>query len=388
MSRLRIAVSDCTRDREPPKTWQEFEELCTDVFPLIQDEFCIKRNGHVKNWLSSGYGKTGNKQWGVDVFDYFSTATIQCKHVEKFTESNLMAELELLKGYPHALSVHFIITSLNTTDAKIQNYIQLHNSKLLPSKSTEWPQPELPKNRLPMLYELNWQNLKKFLVKDFFLAAKWELFPFQGRYANLNGLDINSLERAVRTRRCFIPSGRRQKPPHVLEAIKRMTQTLNTYEIEEIGKTNIVFTSTINGMLQFVRETKEALISANHFNDALDACNSLDNYSKHRALQQLDKIAVYYQRIDALKYLRRLYGAVLRLSSKLDDDDYYYLIEDEIEFRDGSIGPRERTWERHYRLDDSSADEMYPTLSRSELLEDARFIVSETLRVREENYYN
>jgi hypothetical protein len=384
MSRLPIAVSDCTDNREPPRSWEAFEELCTDVFPLIQDELGIEREGYVKSWLSSGYGKVGNKQWGVDVFDYFSTATIQCKRVEKFTEANLLAELELLKDYPHRISVHFIITSLDETDRSVQDYIRLHNADLVSFEGDRWPRPEVPESRLPMLLELNWQGLKRILAKDFFLASKWGLFPYQGRYANLNGLDINALERAVRTRHCFLSSGYGRKRPHVLEAIRRITQVLNVYEIESIGKTHVVLTRTVESMLQFVWEVREALHMAKQFNKALEACESLDNYSRHQALAKLDEIAVYYQRIDAFKYLRRLYDSVRRLSNKLNDGDYYFHLEDEVEFKDGSTGPLERSWERRYRFVEDQHDEFYPSLSRFWILQEARFIVSEILNVREE----
>lgn len=384
MPRLPIAVSDNTRDKEPPKTWQEFEEFCTDAFPLIQDRFGIERDGYVKRWFSTGYGKTGNKQWGVDVFDYFSPATMQCKRVDKFTSKHLTAELGLLKDYPYCVSDHFIITSLDETDRSVFDYIRGHNATLKATYGDDLPCPKLPKEQLPKLFALNWQDVKKILAEDFFLASKWNLYLFGANYTHLNGLDVNSLERAVRTRHCFLPPGGGRKRPHVLDAIRRLTQPLDIAAIRDIGRAEIVLTETIYGMFNFVEQLEDTMNKAAQFDDALELCSSLDNYSRNKGLKSLDTIAIYHQRIDAIKYLRRLGESVNRFAKMLNDDNYYFHKTDEILLEDGSADYQERYWERIYSFSDHGGNDEYSSLSRARVSREAEFIALEILKVRED----
>lgn len=384
MPRLPISLSDTTRDIEPPKTWQEFEELCTDVFPLIQDKFSIPRSPNVKNWFSSGYGKSGNKQWGVDIFDYFSTSTMQCKRVEKFTLKNLKSELTELEKYPHPISVHFIAISLEKLNRDIIDHIRSHNDAIAPNGNYKLPQPELPKIRLPMILILNWQDIKKSLAEDFFLASKWNLQPYGGRYTHLNGININELEQAVNTRGCFIPPNYGGKPPQIVEAIRRITEDLSTYEIENLGITNMVLTKTVNDMFSFIQNFDNANAMADQFTRTLGACSSLDNLSRHKALSELNKIAVYHQRIDALKYLSRLYESVKCLAEILDNANYYYHVDEEIECSDGTTYFYENLQERWFHFIEDQDNDHYSSISRIALLQKARFISSELNKVRDQ----
>lgn len=385
MKRFPVAAFDSTRDKEPPKTWSEFEEFCTDVFPLVQSAYGIARIGYVKSWLSAGYGKVGNAQWGVDLFDYFSTATVQCKLVEKFTKGDLLNELKELRKYPYRISAHFFMTSLDETDRKVLDEIRFHNEKLTVVGANDWPMPELPGSRLPKLYVLNWPDLKRLLVKDFFLASKWGFRPFEGRYIHLHGLDINSLERAVRSRSCFLPPNIGGKTPHVAEAILRITDMLDVVEISKIGSADFVLTKTLEGMFAFIENIEGAIRAAGQFDSALGNSSSLDSYSRHQALDKLNSIAMYYQRIDALKYLHRLYDSVKVLAGQLDSESYYYHPEEEVEFEDGRTEYLENPSVRFYRFHggpQADYESYYPSLSKIRIASEAQFIAAELYKVR------
>jgi hypothetical protein len=382
MSSQGYSVFDYTSGKPPPSDPKEFESLCTDVLPIIQDHLGIHRTHYVKSWLSTGYGKTGNKQWGVDVFDKFSPATMQCKRVEKFTLPNLDAELKKLLGYPRPISIHFIVISLNETDRNVQDFILSHNTKLGFDELHGWPEAKVPADRLPMLIEINWRTLKGFLIRDPLVAFKWGVLPFDSPYRNLNRCDVNQLERAVRTRNCVIPLGGIPKKPHVAEAINRITDTLYMRRIEQIGMTNMVHASTVNGMINFAREIEHTLAMADRFYWARGAVYSMDSVSRNTALAELDQVAEYYARIDAVKYLWRLYGAVRELAHSLDDTDYYF--HKDVELVDAYDQPFsvENTKERYYQFVEDEHDEYRPQLSRFKLKREATFVTHELSRVR------
>jgi hypothetical protein len=377
------SVSDFTNDKNPPSTWQGFQNLCIDVFPIIQSEFGIERIGYVRSWASTGYGKNGNKQWGVDVFDKFSNTIMQCKHVTEFKKRDLESELVKLAGYPHPISVHIFVTTLNETDVNVQDYIVKHNKNIGFNVSERWPMAVVPSKRMPMLIEMNWRNLKSFLIKDVLVAGKWRLLRYDSRYPDLNGCDIRLLEGAVCSRYSYLASGIGGKRADVLEAVRRMTASLDFHGISSIGRDESINTSVVDGMQKFVKEFDQAMEHASRFERAIDSAYSLDGHTKQIALETLNKIAPYSQRIDSIKYLWRLSEAVSELVETLDDADYFYHRDDDVDIGYGNFVPMPRETERCYDFYEDGFESYRPQLSRVDSMNRANFIVQELLNLCE-----
>jgi hypothetical protein len=155
--------------------------------------------------MSSGYGKNGDSQNGVDIFDHFSPATMQCKRVEKFNLTHLQKELRALKGYHAPLSAHFIVTSLEETNQQVSKFVTQHNSALEDDAHPGQVLPRLPAVRLPKLYLLNWPEIKAILCTDLFLAWKWSFHLAHPQYHNLNGVDLKTVVGAASTLGCSLP---------------------------------------------------------------------------------------------------------------------------------------------------------------------------------------
>ncbi|WP_052437550.1 NB-ARC domain-containing protein [Vibrio campbellii] len=100
----------------PPKHWQEFEELCADLWSVINDS------------KTQTHGRTGQKQDGVDIYGQIGQSGkwfgIQCKLKDtrtdnKLTEIELLSEVEKAKRFTPKLS-EFIIATTTSNDAVIQ----------------------------------------------------------------------------------------------------------------------------------------------------------------------------------------------------------------------------------------------------------------------------
>ncbi|MGL1958553.1 MAG: hypothetical protein OCD00_14700 [Colwellia sp.] len=103
----------------PPKDWQEFEELCADLWQEILNSTNTELNG-----------RTGQPQNGVDVFGQIGESTkwfgLQCKGKDgrygdhhQVTEKELVEEVEKAKNFKPNLT-RFILATTAPNDAKIQ----------------------------------------------------------------------------------------------------------------------------------------------------------------------------------------------------------------------------------------------------------------------------
>jgi len=101
----------------PPKNWQDFEELCADLWSAIYES---------KN--TQMHGRTGQAQFGVDVYGQIGHSTewfgVQCKgkdvrYGNAVTESELLDEVEKAKGFTPNLKM-FILATTSQNDTKIQ----------------------------------------------------------------------------------------------------------------------------------------------------------------------------------------------------------------------------------------------------------------------------
>jgi tetratricopeptide (TPR) repeat protein len=105
----------------PPKTWQDFETLCCDLWRAIWSDPNAKKNG-----------RQGQIQHGVDVFGNPSQsilAGVQCKGKDNYTdktlsEKELRAEVQKAKSFLPALS-QFTLATTGTRDAHIQQVARL-----------------------------------------------------------------------------------------------------------------------------------------------------------------------------------------------------------------------------------------------------------------------
>lgn len=101
----------------PPANWQDFEQLCCDLWRAIWNDPNTRR-----------HGRQGQPQCGVDVFgrpdQKDKYAGVQCKGKDNYTNKRLTkrevkAEVEKAKSFKPALS-EFIIATTGPKDAKIE----------------------------------------------------------------------------------------------------------------------------------------------------------------------------------------------------------------------------------------------------------------------------
>ncbi|OCH32952.1 hypothetical protein A6E13_11095 [Aliivibrio fischeri] len=101
----------------PPRNWQDFEELCTDLWSA-------KYNS--KNTQS--HGRTGQRQDGVDIYGQLEQSGewfgVQCKgkdgrYGNQITKQELLAEVEKAKGFSPSLKT-FTLATTAQNDATIQ----------------------------------------------------------------------------------------------------------------------------------------------------------------------------------------------------------------------------------------------------------------------------
>ncbi|MFO4625614.1 hypothetical protein ACKWMZ_05670 [Pseudomonas protegens] len=382
MNRLLTAASDQTRSITPPSTWQEFQSFCVDAFPLVQQKYSIGRRPNTNYWASLGYGKNGDTQNGVDIFDQFSTATMQCKRVEKFNLRHLEKELRALKGYDARLSAHFIVTSLEETNQQVSNFVTKHNSALEDDEHPGQVPPMLPAVRLPKLYLLNWPEIKAILCTDLFLAWKWGFYLAPPQYHNLNGVDLKSLIGASSTIGCSLPPGGGGKSPRVLEAINVLTQSLDDLAIASLGETEKVASSTIDGMREFLQLMDQTQNMARDVSPSLEKCVSLDGVSKRNGLIALNHIVTFQARIEAYKYLSRLKDMIVRLVSILDREHFFLYEEKEFHCEEGPFWDTDAST-RNYNFFDRNTETSPWYIPGQRLSQYARFIANQIRMVRE-----
>lgn len=381
MSSLPTSASDSFRHIRPPDTWPEMQNFCFDAFPLVQEKFSAGRARTANYWVPSGYGKNGDTQNGVDIFDHFSTATMQCKRVNKFALADLEKELDALKGYRRALSVHFIVTSLEETNLTVTEHVRELNESLEYDVATGQLTPMLPKVRLPKLYVLNWPEIRAILSTDLFLAMKWRFHPHHSHYRNLNGVDFAHLIAAASSMGCSIPPGGGGKTDRVMHAIDAMTQSLNADAIESLGKTEVISSSIIQGMHGFLEMIYEVWEKGNEIKPAIDFCESQDGVRKDQGLNTLNNIAPFQARIEAFKYLNRLADMVGRLVRLLDDENHFAFGDSEVEHEGMSV-PVEDENIRHYNFSDAEIETPPWYIPREQVMRNAQLIAREIRKVR------
>ncbi len=101
----------------PPKNWQDFEELCADLWSELYKSQDTQLNG-----------RSGQPQCGVDVYGLIDNSGewfgVQCKEKDErygnvVTEKELLNEVEKAKGFTPKLK-HFILATTASNDSKIQ----------------------------------------------------------------------------------------------------------------------------------------------------------------------------------------------------------------------------------------------------------------------------
>ncbi|KPG82450.1 hypothetical protein [Pseudomonas sp. RIT-PI-o] len=381
MNTFTTAASDRTRGIPPPGTWQEFQSFCVDAFPLVQHKYSISRRPTANYWVSSGYGKNGDTQNGVDIFDHFSTATMQCKRVVKFTLGHLEKELDALKGYHAPLSAHFIVTSLEETNQTVSTYVAQHNAALEDEAHPGQVPPMLPAVRLPKVYVLNWPEIKAILCTDLFLAWKWGFHLAHPQYHNLNGVDLKTVIGAASTMSCSLPPGGGGKSPRVLDAINVLTQSLDAVAIASLGETEKVASSTFHGMREFLELMAETRDMARRVKPALAQCVSLDGVSKREGLKTLNHVVTFQARIEAYKYLNRLEGMIERLISNLDHEHFFSYGQKELHYEEMSVWDTDEST-RYYNFSESDSEIPPWYIPGQPLSHEARFIANEIRKVR------
>ncbi|MGY4661105.1 hypothetical protein ACVWZ9_001899 [Pseudomonas chlororaphis] len=381
MNFLPSSASDKFRHLRPPDTWQEMQNFCLDAFPLVQERFNTGRPRTANYWASSGYGKNGDSQGGVDIFDHFSTTTMQCKRVEKFDKKALEKELEALKRYRSALSAHFIVTSLEETNQSVIEHVRKLNDALTCDPVSGQVPAMLPVERLPKLYVLNWQDIKGIVSKDLFLAMKWRFSPLHADYPNLNGFNLRSMIMAANTMGCSIPPGGGGKTDRVLAAINAVTQSLDPDAIESMGKSERIASSTIHSLYNFWYDVNETWKKGQSINPAIKLCESLDGVEMHRGLSDLNAIVPFQARIEAFKYLNRLALMVRRLVKLIDNEHHFVFGYTEVE-HEGRKVPVEDEASRYYNFTDDDTESSPWYIPREQVIGSARLIAREIRRVR------
>jgi hypothetical protein len=111
-------VTPATSHLDPPKNWDEFEDICADLF-----------GREWKDNNATRYGRQGQRQNGVDVYGQpggQKYAGVQCKGRSKWppnplTTADIDQEVEKAKAHKPALS-EFTIATLAPNEAKLQDH--------------------------------------------------------------------------------------------------------------------------------------------------------------------------------------------------------------------------------------------------------------------------
>lgn len=113
--------SPSTTNLPRPKSWDEFEDICTDLLKRIWDDPYIVRNG-----------RTGQRQNGVDCYglpkrlndrDVQRYAGAQCKNADIITVEIVREEIEKAKGFKPLLAEYIVMTTA-PRDARLQESIR------------------------------------------------------------------------------------------------------------------------------------------------------------------------------------------------------------------------------------------------------------------------
>lgn len=117
----------------PPKTWEQFEEMCADLFQTMWRDPSLVR-----------HGRAGQLQNGVDIVARHGSLYpigIQCKRrarwpISKLTTKEIKNEVEEAKKFKPELK-HFYIVTTAQDDAKLQEFVRDLNRQQKQGKSFE-----------------------------------------------------------------------------------------------------------------------------------------------------------------------------------------------------------------------------------------------------------
>ena len=115
-------------DLRPPKSWEDFEALCTELFAV---EYSLTD--------FSRYGKEGCSQAGVDIFGFSSGRKhnygIQCKKKQQWPvtrlrkNEDLCDQIDMATQFDPPLDYYFIVTTASKRriyDDEINNHLHQH----------------------------------------------------------------------------------------------------------------------------------------------------------------------------------------------------------------------------------------------------------------------
>ena len=113
-------------EHSPPKTWEQFEELCADLFA---------EDLRLENLVQ--HGRAGQAQCGIDIFARATNGWIgiQCKRKSRWperrvTKKEVNAEIGKARKFKPKLSSFYIVTTA-PDDAPLQKHVRLVNEENL-----------------------------------------------------------------------------------------------------------------------------------------------------------------------------------------------------------------------------------------------------------------
>lgn len=132
-----------TTDLPIPKSWDEFEDICSDILKRMwRDPYTIRN------------GRSGQKQFGVDIYGRpvhlrgqgTQLAAGQCKRVESLTEKEITDEIEDAANFVPLPEEYIILTTLKR-DANLQAFV----------RKTQWT--------IPRVEILFWEDISLYLCE-------------------------------------------------------------------------------------------------------------------------------------------------------------------------------------------------------------------------------
>jgi len=116
--------SPTTTHLPPPKSWDEFEDICADVLKCIWEDPYVVRNG-----------RSGQRQQGVDCFGMpkhlrgpsgKKYAGAQCKQTDALTLDVLQQEVEKAREFTPSLTEYLIMTTA-VRNARLQESVRIQD---------------------------------------------------------------------------------------------------------------------------------------------------------------------------------------------------------------------------------------------------------------------
>lgn len=142
-------------DYRPPKTWEQFEELCADLFQSSWQDPALVR-----------HGRSGQTQHGVDIVGRQASAYpvgLQCKKKgqwppTKLSKAEIDREVKLAEGFTPPLKAFWLLTTA-PNDANLQEHVRKINIVRRASNSFE-------------VVLLGWEEIVRRVTADPQVAAK------------------------------------------------------------------------------------------------------------------------------------------------------------------------------------------------------------------------